>query len=206
MRTRNKVRPTTVYLKQSAASWELHRLTNRQKSSRFEEQVLVHLDSAYNLARWITRDAGMARDAVQDGSLRAFRAFAQMQGPNARSWFLAVIRNTCIDLLREERGRAVEEEYDEDQHGQAVALDGSGTMTPEDIAVRASDARWVRRCIDALPREYREVIVLRELEELSYKEISTIVEIPIGTVMSRLARGRDLLEKHMHVANERSRR
>lgn len=181
-------------------------MTNRQKSARFEEQVLVHLDSAYNLARWITRDAVMAKDAVQDGSLRAFRAFDQMHGPNPKSWFLAVIRNTCIDLLREQRGRAIEEEYDEDQHGNGVALDGGGTMTPEDIAARASDARWLRSCIDALPREYREVIVLRELEELSYKEISTIVDIPIGTVMSRLARGRDLLQKRMRFAQKRSRR
>ena len=180
-------------------------MTDRQRTARFEEQVLVHLDSAYNLARWITRDAGTARDAVQDGCLRAFRAFDQMQGPNARSWFLAVIRNTCIDLLREQRDRRVEEEYDEDVHGGGIAP-GGGAMTPEDIAARASDARWLRSCIDSLPREYREVIVLRELEELSYKEISAIVDIPIGTVMSRLARGRDLLQQRMLFAHKRSRR
>ena len=180
-------------------------MTDRQRTARFEEQVLAHLDSAYNLARWITRDAGTARDAVQDGCLRAFRAFDQMQGPNARAWFLAVIRNTCMDLLREQRGRAVEEEYDEDLHGGGVAPDG-GAITPEDIAAKASDARWLRGCIDALPREYREVVVLRELEELSYKEISAIVDIPIGTVMSRLARGRDLLQQRMLFAHKRSRR
>jgi RNA polymerase sigma-70 factor (ECF subfamily) len=166
----------------------------------------VHLDSAYNLARWITRDSGTARDAVQDGCLRAFRAFDQMQGPKARSWFLAVIRNACIDLLREQRGRAVEEEYDEDLHGGAIASKSGGAITPEEIAARASDARWLHGCIDALPREYREVIVLRELEELSYKEISEIVDIPIGTVMSRLARGRDLLQQRMLFADKRSRR
>jgi len=166
----------------------------------------VHLDSAYNLARWITRDTATARDAVQDGCLRAFRAFDQMQGPNARSWFLAVIRNACLDLLREQRSRAVEEEYDEDLHGSRVAADGGGAITPEDIAARASDAQWLRNCIDALPRDYREVIVLRELEELSYKEISAIVDIPIGTVMSRLARGRDLLQQRMLFAHRRSRR
>jgi RNA polymerase sigma-70 factor (ECF subfamily) len=181
-------------------------LTNRERTARFEEQVLVHLDSAYNLARWITRDAGTARDAVQDGCLRAFRAFDQMQGPNARSWFLAVIRNACIDLLREQRGRAVDEEYDEDLHGAGVLPSGSGAITPEDIVAQASDARWLRGCIDALPREYREVIVLRELEELSYKEISAIVNIPIGTVMSRLARGRDLLQQRVLIAHKRSRR
>jgi len=172
-------------------------LTDRQRTARFEDEILVHLDSAHNLARWITRDAGMARDAVQDGCLRAFRAFDRMHGPNARAWFLAVIRNTCIDLLREQRGRAVEEEYDDDVHGMEAAPEGGGAMTPEDIVARASDARWLRGCIDALPREYREVVVLRELEELSYREISAIVDIPIGTVMSRLARGRDLLQKRM---------
>jgi RNA polymerase sigma factor (sigma-70 family) len=182
------------------------RLTHRERTARFEEEVLVHLDSAYNLARWITRDAGTAREAVQDGCLRAFRAFDQMQGPNARSWFLAVIRNACLDLLREQRDRAVEEEYDEDLHGSGVVPDGSGAVTPEDIAAQASDARWLRACIDALPREYREVIVLRELEELSYKEISAIVNIPIGTVMSRLARGRDLLQQRVLTAHKRSRR
>jgi len=165
----------------------------------------VHLDSAYNVARWITRDAGMARDAVQDGCLHAFRAFDQMAGPNARSWFLAVIRNACIDLLRERRSRVVEEEYDEDIHGSETAALGNA-MTPEDIVARASDARWLHGCIDSLPREYREVIVLRELEELSYREISAIVDIPIGTVMSRLARGRDLLQQRMLFADRQSRR
>ena len=148
----------------------------------------------------------MAKDAVQDGCLRAFRAFDRMQGPNARSWFLAVIRNTCIDLLRERRAHASDEEYDEDAHGMEAPADSDGAMTPEDIVARASDARWLRGCIDALPREYREVVVLRELEELSYKEISAIVDIPIGTVMSRLSRGRDLLQRRMLVAHKVSRR
>jgi RNA polymerase sigma-70 factor (ECF subfamily) len=181
-------------------------LTDRQRTARFEDEILVHLDSAHNLARWITRDAGMARDAVQDGCLRAFRAFDRMHGPNARSWFLAVIRNSCIDLLREHRGRAVEEEYDDDLHGIEAALESGGAMTPEDIVARASDSRWLRGCIDSLPREYREVVVLRELEELSYKEIGAIVDIPIGTVMSRLARGRDLLQKRMLLAHKVSKR
>ncbi len=163
----------------------------------------MHLDSAYELARWITRDAGMAKDAVQDACLRAFRAFDQMQGPNARAWFLAVTRNTCIDLVRDRRGRAVEEQYDEDLHGNGG---GGDAMTPEDIAARASDARWLHGCIESLPREYREVVVLRELQELSYKEISAIVDVPIGTVMSRLARGRDLLQQRVLYANKRSRR
>ncbi len=181
-------------------------MTDRQRTARFEEEILVHLDAAHNLARWITRDAGMAKDAVQDGCLRAFRAFDRMQGPNARSWFLAVIRNSCIDLLREQRTHATEEAYDDDVHATAAAPETAGNLTPEDIVARASDARWLRGCIEALPREYREVVVLRELEELSYKEISAIVDIPIGTVMSRLSRGRNLLQQRMLVAQKVSRR
>jgi RNA polymerase sigma-70 factor (ECF subfamily) len=181
-------------------------LADRQRTIRFEEEILVHLDAAHNLARWITRDAGMAKDAVQDGCLRAFRAFDRMHGPNARAWFLAVIRNTCIDLLREQRTHATDEEYDDDVHGAEASPESDGALTPEDIVARASDAHWLHGCIDALPREYREVVVLRELEELSYKEISAIVDIPIGTVMSRLSRGRDLLQKRMLLAHKVSRR
>ena len=166
----------------------------------------MHLDSAYNLARWLTRDAGLANDAVQDGCLRAFRAFDQMHGPNASGWFLAVIRNACIDLLREKRDRAIEEEYDEDVHGSAYGPGSGEVVTPEDIAARASDAQWLRGCIEALPREFREVIVLRELEEMSYKEISAVADIPIGTVMSRLSRGRELLQRRLQVEHKRSRR
>jgi len=166
----------------------------------------VHLDSAYNLARWLTRDDHAAKDAVQDGCLRAFQAFDQMHGPNARAWFLAVIRSACLDLLRKQKGRGVEEEYDEDLHGGVAPADGAGTSTPETLFQQASDAQWLRACIDALPRDYREVVVLRELEELSYKEIGAIVDIPIGTVMSRLARGRDLLQQRMLFAHKRSRR
>jgi RNA polymerase sigma-70 factor (ECF subfamily) len=178
-------------------------LTHSQRTARFEEEILVHLDAAHNLARWITRDPGMAKDAVQDGCLRAFKAFDRMQGPNARAWFLAVIRNTCIDLLRDRQAHAADQEYDDDLHGSAAP--DSVIASPEDIASRASDARWLRGCIDALPREYREVVVLRELEELSYKEISAIVDIPIGTVMSRLSRGRDLLRQRMSFARKASR-
>lgn len=181
-------------------------MADRQRTARFEEEILVHLDAAHNLARWITRDAGMAKDAVQDGCLRAFRAFDRMQGPNARAWFLAVIRNTCIDLLREQRVHATDEAYDDDVHGMEAPPESGGTLTPEDIVARASDAQWLRGCIEALPREYREVVVLRELEELSYKEISAIVDIPIGTVMSRLSRGRDLLQQRMLFAHKVSRR
>ena len=182
------------------------RSLERQRAARFEAQILAHLDSAYRLARFLLRDVAMAKDAVQDACLRAFNAFDRMHGPDARSWFLAVVRNACMDLLRERRDRAHDEEYDDDEHVGAVAS-GLGTpATPEELAVQASDSRWLRGAIEALPPDYREVIVLRELEELSYKEISAIVDIPIGTVMSRLARARDLLQSRARGACREQRR
>lgn len=180
-------------------------MTHAQRLARFTDEVLPNLDSAYNLARWMTGDVAASRDAVQDACLRAFRAFDEMHGPNTRGWFLAIVRNACLDELRARRARASDVEYDDDLHGVAAADDAVATLTPEEIAERCSDARWLRGCIETLPREYREVIVLRELEELSYKEISAIVDIPIGTVMSRLARGRDLLQRRMLQSVRRSR-
>jgi RNA polymerase sigma factor (sigma-70 family) len=167
--------------------------------SRFEAVVLVHLDAAYNLARWLTRDAAGADDAVQDACLRAYRFFDSMQGPSPKAWFMAIVRNTCLDWLKDQRQRGVEESYDEVVHTANVVESAESTVT------RASDARWVRDGIAALPREYREVLILRELEELSYKEISVIVDVPIGTVMSRLSRGRDLLQQRLLQSRERKR-
>lgn len=169
------------------------------KLSRFESVVLVHLDAAYNLARWLTRDASGADDAVQDACLRAFRFFDSLQGPSPKAWFMAVVRNACLDWLKDQRLRGTEEPYDEELH---IA---SAMESAESAVSRASDARWVREGIAGLPCEYREVLVLRELEELSYKEISAIVDVPIGTVMSRLSRGRDLLQQRLLDSRERKR-
>ena len=162
--------------------------------SRFESTVLVHLDAAYNLARWLMNDTAAAEDAVQEACIRAFRFFDDLAGPSAKAWFMAVVRNTCIDHLRNNKQRNSEREYDEEIDGIAGAQVHD---TPEQIALRASDVRWVRAAIANLPVEFREVIVLRELEEMTYKEISVIVRVPIGTVMSRLSRGRDLLSREL---------
>lgn len=168
------------------------------KLTRFETTVLVHLDAGYNLARWLTHDEPGAEDAVQDACLRAFRFFDSLSGPSPKAWFMAIVRNACLDWLKNNRQRTLEDAYDEDVHGAgAGSASNAAIETPEGAAMRASDARWVREGIAALPREYREVVVLRELEELSYKEISVIVDVPIGTVMSRLSRGRDLLQQRL---------
>jgi len=161
---------------------------------KFEELVLVHLDAAHNLARWLTGDAAAADDAIQEASLRAFRFFDQMEGPRPKAWFMAIVRNACLDALRERRLHAGEETYEEDIHGAAGGTESS-IESPESALEREDDARQVHARLARLPAEYREVVVLRELEGLSYKEIALVVGVPIGTVMSRLSRGRDLLQR-----------
>jgi RNA polymerase sigma factor (sigma-70 family) len=161
---------------------------------RFESTVLVHLDAAWHYARWIMGDEAGAQDALQDACVKALRAFDSRTGPSARAWFMAVVRNACLDALRDRRRRGIEDAFDDDSPAHSGE---AGAESPERQAMRASDARWIRAEIARLPVEFREVLVLRELEELSYKEISAIVRVPIGTVMSRLSRGRDLLAARM---------
>jgi len=176
------------------------------KLSRFESVVLVHLDAAYNLARWLTRDASGADDAVQDACLRAYRFFDSQQGPSPKAWFMAVVRNACLDWLKDQRVRGADESYDEHLHAaNNLPQFSSALELPEAAAARTAEARWLHEGLAALPREHREVLILRELEELSYKEISEIVGVPMGTVMSRLSRGRDLLQQRLRQSRERKR-
>ena len=159
------------------------------RADGFAATLSAHLDAAYNLSRWLLQDQALAEDAVQDACIKALRGIESRTGPSAKAWFLAIVRNTCLDAMRSRRRRHVNDEFDEEVH----RPDHDAMVTPETLAEQASQARWIRAQIAKLPVEYREVIVLRELEEMSYKEISTIVKVPVGTVMSRLARGRDLL-------------
>jgi len=130
---------------------------------------------------------------VQEAYLRAFRFLDSQQDRSAKAWFMAVVCNAAFDWIKERGRHTGEETYDESAHGAQAA---TGEL-PDVAAVRASEARWLRSCIETLPHDYREVVVLRELEELPYKEISAIVGVPIGTVMSRLARARDLLQQRL---------
>jgi RNA polymerase sigma-70 factor (ECF subfamily) len=150
---------------------------------------LTHLDAAYNLARWLTRDEADAEDVVQEAMLRAYRFFGSFRGPDGRAWLLAIVRNTCRTWMR--RNRAQESAAD------VVELDGieGDGLTPEELMIRSADAEAVRAALEELPSEFREVLVLREFEGLSYKEIAVVTESPIGTVMSRLARARTRLQR-----------
>jgi RNA polymerase sigma factor (sigma-70 family) len=155
---------------------------------RFEREVLPHLDAAYNLARWLTRDDHDAEDLVQVAYLRALKFFGGFHGANSRGWLLTIVRNACYAWHKRERARGHATAFDEEIH--AV---GSDATDPEKLSLREEDRQAVRRAVEDLPVDLREVVVLRELEGLSYKEIAAIGGIPMGTVMSRLARARGRL-------------
>jgi RNA polymerase sigma-70 factor (ECF subfamily) len=160
-----------------------------RKLALFEQNVMPHLPAAYNLARWLTRNDHDAEDLVQEAYLRAFRSFETFQGVDGRAWLLAVVRNTCLTWLRK-KGLHTTEEFDEQAHSAA-----SDSPDAESLLLNQAALGSLNECLEALPVEFREVIVLRELEELSYKEISDIARVPVGTVMSRLARGRKRLQQ-----------
>jgi RNA polymerase sigma factor (sigma-70 family) len=165
------------------------RALDERAVARFEESVLPQLGAAYNLARWLTRNEHDAQDVAQEALLRAFKAFQGFRGTDARTWLLAIVRNTCYTWLRRSRAQEVTTPFDEELH----TPDGD-VMNPERLVLKDADTTRVRQALEDLPVEFREVLVLREIEGLSYKEIATIADIPVGTVMSRLARARGRLQ------------
>ena len=171
-------------------------MLDERERARFARLVLPHLDAAYSLARWLTRDPAQAEDAVQEAYLRAFSFFGTFRGEDARPWILAVVRNACYRLFERERPGGTLP-FDEEAHGEDAAAPGTVVpfpVGPEAIAIERAEREVIQRCLRGLPPEYREAVVLRELHGSSYREIARIAEVPIGTVMSRLARGRRLLQ------------
>jgi RNA polymerase sigma-70 factor, ECF subfamily len=169
-------------------------IAERRRRSRFESVVLPHLDAAYALARWLTRNDADAADVVQEAMLRAFRYFDSYREGDAKSWLLRIVRRTCYSWLERNRPADmvpldVETERDEEAAGPALA----GSI--ESLLQNRSDLRRLDALIAALPPPLREVIVLRELEELGYREIAEVVGVPVGTVMSRLHRARSALRR-----------
>ena len=164
--------------------------------ARFERLMLPHLDAAYSLAYWLTRDEDQARDAVQDAYLRACRFFGSFRGDDGRGWLLKIVRNACHELRARERHVGLSREFDEetvDADAPAAGVVVAFPRNPEAAFAERASGELVRRGIRALPPEFREVLVLRELQGCSYREIASIAGIPLGTVMSRLARSRRLL-------------
>lgn len=158
----------------------------------FEELMLPHMDAAYNLARWLLRDPHDAEDALQDACLRAFRSMERFRGGDGRAWMLTIVRNVCYSRMRQGRREVATESFDDDQHG--------STHDPSEanaLEWRETKGELLRQALEKLPDEYREVIVLHEIEGLPYRDIATVAEIPIGTVMSRLARARRRLHTEL---------
>jgi RNA polymerase sigma-70 factor (ECF subfamily) len=168
-------------------------LAQDEKCRRFERLLVPHLDAAYDLARWLTRDAAMAEEIVQEAFLRAFRFFDTLRGEDSRAWLLTIVRNTCFSMLDKEPPAGRFETFDESAHGGAF----DALPSAEEVAVGRESAVRVRAAVAALPLEFRETVVLRELHGLSYKEIAAVTDVPIGTVMSRLSRGRLLLARSL---------
>jgi RNA polymerase sigma-70 factor (ECF subfamily) len=150
---------------------------------RFEQLVLPHVDAAFNLARWLLRRREDAEEVAQEALLRACRFFQGFHGGDARAWLLQIVRNSCYSWLEKNRPREMMVEFDEELHPQAIA-------TPESMAIVNEDRERLTRALETLPPRFREILVLRELEGCSYKEIAAITSIPIGTVMSSLSRAR----------------
>ena len=163
-------------------------MPDQNKAGRFEEIALPHLAAAYNLARWLVHNEHDAEDLVQDAYLRAFKSFGGYYGGNSRSWLLTIVRNTCYTWLEKNRVLHMTESIDDN-------LDDLGLdfADPEILLLQSVDAQIVRQALKDLPVEFREVVVLREMEGFSYKEIADVIDLPLGTVMSRLARGRKRL-------------
>jgi RNA polymerase sigma-70 factor (ECF subfamily) len=172
--------------------------SDAELAHNFQRTILPHLDGAYNLARYLTRDASVSEDVVQDAMLRAFRAFGQFRGGSARAWLFAIVRNCCRSAQPGTSGRV------------SLVADPSVELAeqvdpapnPEQEAARQSEIAGVRAAIEAIPEPFREAVVLRDLEEFSYAEIAEVTGVPVGTVMSRLARGRAMLAKELLPSRE----
>jgi RNA polymerase sigma factor (sigma-70 family) len=164
-------------------------LGGKDQLARFEQAILPHLDAAYNLARWLTRNDHDAQDMVQEACLRAFKFFDGFHGVDARAWLLTIVRNTCYTWLEQNRRGQAMTSFDEEIH--TVEEDA---LNPSALALKSGDREMLKQSLEQLPAEFREVIVLRDLEELSYKQIAEVINVPLGTVMSRLARARARLK------------
>jgi RNA polymerase sigma factor (sigma-70 family) len=170
---------------------------SKDDRAMFDEVFLPHMAEAYRLAQWLTGNAYDAEDVVQDAALRAFRGIKSFGAVNARAWSLTIVRNTAYSWLAKNKSKAVVFTDDlspaEQQEVEHEGLYGTRVETPEEIALSKADAEDVQQALEKLPAHFREVIVLREINQLNYRDIAEITNVPIGTVMSRLSRGRQLL-------------
>jgi len=181
-------------------------LVDAAARERFERLLLPHMDAAYSLALWLMRDQAQAEEAVQEAYLRAYRFFHSMRGDDARPWLLGIVRNTCYTALERGREGAASDAFEDERHGEEAVAPGAVVrfpVNPEFAAIQSADRALVHRCLGGLATEFREAVVLREIHGHSYKEIAAIVGAPIGTVMSRISRGRKLLQRALAEGRQR---
>jgi RNA polymerase sigma-70 factor (ECF subfamily) len=187
---------------------ETPNLDKQTKSRRFEEIFVTHLDAAYDLARWLTRDEHNAEDMVQEACLRAYRFIESFHGENGRAWLLAIVRNTYYSWLEKNRSQALNVPFDEealdDNGGASCTMEHDASFSVDRVLQQEDSRRVINTALGQLPPEFREVIVLREMEDMSYKEIAVIANIPLGTVMSRLARARKMLLRSLQQLDQES--
>jgi RNA polymerase sigma-70 factor (ECF subfamily) len=176
----------------------IHQLPSASSEGSFEHPgcrggmalFIVHLDAAYNLARWLMHDESEAEDMVQEAYVRVASHFAGFRGGDGRAWLLTIIRNSCYDRLRQKGAADRNTDFDEELHSA-----GRQAPNPEAALLLAERSELVKKSLAELPAEYREVLILREMEQLSYREIADIAGIPLGTVMSRISRARQRLQR-----------
>ncbi len=174
-------------------SEERNQLEQRNKFTLFEATVLPHMNAAYNFARWLLRDESGAEDVVQESYLRALKYFSGYHGGDSRAWLLTIVRNTSYNWLKQNRSRELMNPIDDDPEAQSATTDAN----PETVLLQRIDQDLLLQALTELPIEFREVLILREMEGLSYKEIAALADLPIGTVMSRLARARARLQQRL---------
>jgi RNA polymerase sigma-70 factor, ECF subfamily len=173
-------------------------LTNSYQREQFEQLVLPHMDAAYNLARWLVRNPHDAEDLAQEAMTRAIRFFSGFRGGDPRAWLLTIVRNSCFTWLGRNRAKDLAE-FNEEAHSPGISASAEQSSlqmppsNPEIMAIAQAESLRLRRALEELPVIFREAVVMREIEEMSYKEIAAVTNVSIGTVMSRLARGRDRL-------------
>jgi RNA polymerase sigma-70 factor (ECF subfamily) len=166
--------------------------TSQNDVGSFEDLMLRHLDAAHNLARWLLRNEQDAQDVVQEAYLRASRSFGGFRGGNGRAWLLTIVRNTSYTLLKKNRAVDLTTSFDDEIHGS-----GAESLSPATILQLSEEADLIKEALEQLPADAREILALRDQEELSYKEIASVMQIPPGTVMSRLARARGKLKEYI---------
>jgi RNA polymerase sigma-70 factor (ECF subfamily) len=191
----------------STASWTAEHDTmagdardEHDRARRFRDAALPHLDDVFTLARYLMRNATDAEDAVQECYLRALRHFDSYRGPAMKPWLLTILRNVCYaEFTRRGTQPAPTESIDDEQSGDVLPMWQEPQASPETVLLRQQDGDTIRRLVTALPHQFREAIVLRDINDLSYREIAEVAGVPVGTVMSRIARARSMLREAWNV-------